>query len=57
MGPTDKTLTAERFNSLRFNIGIFLSTGIPEVSSGDIVLGSYFLTLADSLNAWIDKWF
>lgn len=54
MTSSDKTLTAKRFNSLRYNIGSRYSTGINEVSTGDPVLGSYFITLADCINDWID---
>ena len=54
MTPGDTNLTAERFNSLRYNIGIWYSTGINEVSPGDDVLGSYFTTLASCINDWID---
>ena len=53
MTSSSKTLTAKRFNSLRFNIGSYVSTGISEVSSGDVVKGEYFLTLAECLNEWI----
>lgn len=47
-------LTAGMFNSLRYNIGIYHSTGIDEVGTGDIVYGYYFTTLADAINGWID---
>ena len=50
----NKTLTADKFNSLRSNIGNNFSTGIAKVWRGDVVYGSYFLTLADCINAWID---
>lgn len=55
MSSSDKELTAKRFNSLRFNIGSHYSTGISDVSSGDVVYGSYFITLASSLNSWIGQ--
>lgn len=54
MTDTDKTLTATRFNSLRYNIGIHVSTGLNDVYKGDTVYGWYFTTLADALNTWID---
>ena len=54
MTSTDKTLTAARFNAVRGNIGSHASTGISPVSKGDKVLGSYFITIADALNDWID---
>lgn len=53
MNAGDKILTAKRFNSLRFNIGYHVSTGIQEVSRGDTVYGWYFKTLADCINKWI----
>lgn len=53
MSFSDKKLTATRFNSLRYNIGIRYSTGIDTVYSGDIVYGWYFTTLANCINNWI----
>lgn len=55
MTSDDKTLTATRFNSLRYNVGLRASTGIDDVSKGDIVYGSYFVTITNSLNTWIDS--
>ena len=55
MSSSDKALTAKRFNSLRYNIGRSYSTGINEVSSGDIVYAWYFTTLARCMNEWIDQ--
>lgn len=54
MTTSDTKLTAERFNSLRYNIGRKYSTGINDVSQGDEVKGEYFTTLADRINGWID---
>lgn len=51
MTSSDRKLTAKRFNSLRYNIGI--ETGIGEVAKGDIVYGSYFRTLASKISFWI----
>lgn len=51
----DKTMTAARFNSARANVGNHYSTGIPEVSTGDPILGSYFIRLAEKLNEWINS--
>jgi hypothetical protein len=51
MTPEDRKLTAKRFNSLRYNIGI--ETGIGEVAKGDIVYRSYFRTLASKISFWI----
>ena len=53
MSPSDKVLTAARFNALRWNIGRYYSTGITDRSKGQQVLGSYFTTLTDALNSWI----
>ena len=55
MSSSNKVLTAEKFNSLRLNIGGHVSTGIQEVSSGDVVYGWYFTTLARCLNEWINS--
>ena len=46
-------LTATMFNSVRFNIGSRVSTGIPEVYTGGTIYGWYFVTLQDKLNQWI----
>lgn len=54
MSALNKTLTASRFNSLRYNIGLHYSTGIDTVSKGDIVYGHYFTTLTNCINSWID---
>ena len=53
MSFSDKKLTATRFNSLQYNIGIHYSTGINTVYRGDIVYGWYFTTLADCMNNMI----
>lgn len=55
MSKDDRTLTAARFNSLRYNIGSRQPTGIQDVSPEQDVLGRYFTTLASSINDWIDK--
>lgn len=55
MSASDKTLTATRFNSLRYNIGLRYSTGIYDVKRGDTVYASYFITLANCINGWIDS--
>lgn len=54
MTSSDKVLTAARFNSLRWNIGLHSSTGISDRSKGDIVYGNYFTKLTSALNSWID---
>lgn len=53
MTASSKTLTAARFNSLRYNIGIHESTGLNEVYTGDEVYGWYFTALTGALNTWI----
>ena len=55
MKSSDKVMTAERFNALRFNIGSRTSTGIADKSAGQEVVGDYFVTLAKCINGWIDK--
>lgn len=55
MSSEDRTLTAERFNALRFNIGTRVTTQIAQQAKGDIVYGSYFITLAECLNEWIGQ--
>lgn len=55
MTSSDKTLTAKRFNSLRYNIGSHYSTGIEEVEKGNVVYGWYFQRLVGRMNLWIDK--
>lgn len=54
MSSDDPYMTAVRFNSLKYNIGSQYSTGIEDVSSGDIIYGSYFTSLMATLNNWID---
>ena len=54
MTSSNKTLTATKFNSLRYNIGSHYSTGITDVDTNDDVLGSYFTKLASCINGWID---
>ena len=46
----DKVLTATKFNLVKNAIGSMNSTGISNVSKGDPVLGSYFITLASKAN-------
>lgn len=56
MSSSDKTLTAARFNSVRYNIdriGTSADTELELVEPGDKVLGSYFTTLTTALNAGI----
>lgn len=47
-------LTADMFNSLRNNLKFMYDSGISKVETGDDVLGSYFTTLAQSINYAID---
>lgn len=53
MTSSSKTLTADRFNKVRYAIGSMnsLGSGITQVSSGDPVYGWYFTQLADRLNS------
>lgn len=55
MSSSDKTMTAARFNSVRYNIGIHQSTGLDEVASGDPCKGAYFSVLTTALNKWISS--
>lgn len=56
MTASDKAITADRFNSLRYNIGIHYATGIQTVSKGDKIYGWYFTRLTDCINNWIDTY-
>lgn len=47
----DRTLTAARFNSLRFNIGEIESTGIADKVPGNPVLSADFFTIINCINA------
>lgn len=57
MSPTDKEMTAHRFNSLRYNVGSRKSTDIKysDIQTGKIIKGSYFTTLMSIVNSWIDS--
>lgn len=55
MNSSDKLLTADRFNSARYNIGSRIPTGINRVYKDDIVYGSYFITLETKLNQLINN--
>lgn len=55
MTSSDRTLTAARFNSLRYNIGVNVSTDIDEVAKGDTVYGWYFERMTNCLNKWISN--
>lgn len=55
MSASDKVITAARFNSLKYQIGSQVGTGINDVSKGDTVYGWYFTTLATRMNYWIDN--
>ena len=54
MSSSDHAMTAARFNNLKNQIGSQIGTGIKDVSTGDIVYGSYFITIANRINDWID---
>ena len=55
MTSSDRKLTAKRFNNLKNQIGSQIGTGINDVSKGDIIMGSYFITIANKINSWIDR--
>lgn len=50
MTSSDKTITTKRFNIVNYCINVMNSTGITDRSSGNIIYGSYFTTLATKLN-------
>ena len=50
LSSANKTLTATKFNTVRFSIGSMNATGITDRYANDPVLGSYFITLANKLN-------
>ena len=51
MSENSKVLTATRFNIVKNAIGSMVATGISDRKAGDPVLGSYFITLAQKVNA------
>lgn len=54
MKSSDKVLTADRFNSVRYNIGARRGTGIKVVvSPGDTVYADYLNKLETAINNWI----
>lgn len=55
MSSGSRTLTATKFNSLRYNIGLHYSTGIDTVFRGDTVYGWYFTTLTSCMNYWLNN--
>lgn len=57
MTASDRTLTADRFNSMRYNLGRNYSTGIDPnlIQKGLPVKGEYFTKITTSLNNWIKK--
>ena len=54
MSSNDTTLTAARFNSVRYNVGQHYATGIADKIRGDTVYGAYITTVVSALNSWID---
>lgn len=44
------SLTAKKYNSVRYNIGSMKGTGITDRSRGDVIYGTYIVTLTDVLN-------
>ena len=55
MSENDKWLTAERFNSLRFQVGSHVATDILDKKRGDQVEGAFFTRITDCLNEWITQ--
>ena len=49
------TLSAKRFNSIRYNINNMTGVGVDYVSSEDVILGENILKLVDKLNEVIGK--
>ena len=51
MTSIDRELTAKRFNALWWNLSHFVTvSGAKKVSAGDLVIGSYFIALTESMN-------
>ena len=50
MTSDDRVMTAARFNSVWWNVGHMVSTGLSKVNTGDIIKGSYFVTLTNAIN-------
>lgn len=44
------TLSAVRYNSIRYNINNMEGADVPYVSAGDVILGSYIISLTNTLN-------
>lgn len=57
INPNDKTLEADKFNALRYNVCEHVYTGIGIKNHGDAVIGQEFITITDCLNVWITKIF
>lgn len=49
------TLSARRFNSIRYNINNMKGVSVPYVSAGDEILGSTIISLVDTLNRVIGE--
>ena len=54
MSSRNKTLTADRFNSLAVNAGYYIPNSLKNFSSGDQVKGEYFTDLTKYLNYFIE---
>lgn len=52
MTPTDKHMTAQRFNAVIWNLAQYKTplNGLTRKAQGDPMLGSYFIDLTDSIN-------
>lgn len=55
MSSGNKSLTAQRFNALKNNVGARESTGIQDVGVDSPIYWEYFLTIATKLNTWISS--
>lgn len=55
MTATDRAMTADRFNAVLGNVRRVNPTGIEARKAGDKIMGSYFTTITDALNAVISS--
>lgn len=49
------TLSATRFNSIRYNVNNMKGVSVPYVSAGDEIYGSYIISLTETLNQIINE--
>lgn len=50
MTEADKAMTAQRFNAVVMNLARFKTPTVSRKNQGDLMLGSYFIELANSIN-------